>query len=61
MTDISNNSDVVKKFATGWICPVCGSGIAPWVNKCPCMNVMKITNDISEEIDWSKGTHPRER
>ena len=20
----------------GWICPVCGQGVAPWVDVCPC-------------------------
>lgn len=20
----------------GWICPVCGRGVAPWVDYCPC-------------------------
>lgn len=20
----------------GWICPVCGRGVAPWVGMCPC-------------------------
>ena len=20
----------------GWICPVCGRGVAPWMNWCPC-------------------------
>lgn len=22
----------------GWICPVCGRGLAPWVSCCPCIN-----------------------
>ena len=22
----------------GWICPVCGRGLAPWVSCCPCMS-----------------------
>lgn len=22
----------------GWICPVCGRGLAPWVSTCPCKN-----------------------
>ena len=29
----------------GWICPVCGRGVAPWVNYCPCMQNQKITYD----------------
>lgn len=28
----------------GWICPVCGRGVAPWVDVCPCRgSEMKIT------------------
>ena len=28
----------------GWICPVCGRGVAPWVNYCPCQgSELKIT------------------
>lgn len=28
----------------GWICPVCGRGLAPWVNFCPCQgSEIKIT------------------
>lgn len=32
----------------GWICPVCGRGVAPWVNYCPCQeSEMKITYGTS--------------
>lgn len=24
---------------TGWICPVCGSGVAPTLTVCPCKSV----------------------
>jgi hypothetical protein len=27
----------------GWICPVCGRGVAPWVEYCPCQSDWKIT------------------
>ena len=27
----------------GWICPVCGRGMAPWVDYCPCQSDWKIT------------------
>ena len=27
----------------GWICPVCGRGLSPWMNFCPCQSDMKIT------------------
>jgi hypothetical protein len=27
----------------GWICPVCGRGVAPWTSFCPCQSDMKIT------------------
>lgn len=23
---------------TGWICPVCGKGLAPWMSYCDCVN-----------------------
>lgn len=30
----------------GWICPVCGRGLAPWVDYCPCQeSEIKITYD----------------
>lgn len=27
----------------GWICPVCGRGVAPFVDVCPCQSDLKIT------------------
>ena len=27
----------------GWICPVCGRGLAPWVDCCPCQIDRNIT------------------
>lgn len=43
----------------GWICPVCGRGVAPWVDYCPCQgSELKITYgtstgdyDIKEYLD----------
>lgn len=32
----------------GWICPVCGRGVAPWVDVCPCQ--------INKNITWATGT-----
>ena len=31
-----------------WICPVCGRGMAPWVDYCPCQ--------IDRNITWVSGT-----
>lgn len=28
----------------GWICPVCGRGVAPWIDVCPCQNDTDVTN-----------------
>lgn len=27
----------------GWICPVCGRGVAPWVDYCPCQINRNVT------------------
>ena len=32
----------------GWICPVCGRGVAPWLDYCPCQ--------INRDITWATGT-----
>lgn len=32
----------------GWICPVCGRGMAPWASSCPCQ--------INKSITWATGT-----
>ena len=33
----------------GWICPVCGRGLAPWVDYCPCQSDWKITYGTSTD------------
>lgn len=35
----------------GWICPVCGRGVAPWVNACPCQSEWKITYGTSTYVN----------
>ena len=38
----------------GWICPVCGKGLAPWVSECPCSNAKNSTvDDISKRIYYN--------
>ena len=40
----------------GWICPVCGRGVAPWTSFCPCQgSEMKITYGTS--ISANNGIH----
>ena len=47
----------------GWICPVCGRGVAPWMSFCPCQGDWKITYgtgtggdvDLSEYQDMMDG------
>jgi predicted amidophosphoribosyltransferase len=43
----------------GWICPVCGRGLAPWVDYCPCQgSELKITYGTSTGVeqpdDWKE-------
>ena len=40
--DTSLPQDFDKK--EGWVCPVCGRGVAPWVDYCPC----KIDGNITQ-------------
>lgn len=39
----------------GWICPVCGRGVAPWVDYCPCQSDRKITygTSLGNDVDLS--------
>jgi hypothetical protein len=40
----------------GWICPVCGRGVAPWVDVCPCRQDAGVINvtTTAELVDLSK-------
>ena len=42
----------------GWICPVCGRGLAPWTSCCPCMSTREIVynSKTDEEIFSLNGT-----
>lgn len=35
----------------GWICPVCGRGLAPWTSFCPCQNDFKITYGTATSLN----------
>ena len=35
----------------GWICPVCGRGVAPWVDYCPCQIDRNITYGTSTYVN----------
>lgn len=34
---------VIDEKQHGWVCPVCGTGIAPWVPTCPCKHPKQTT------------------
>ena len=40
----------------GWICPVCGRGVAPWMSFCPCQSDADVINvtTTTESVDLSK-------
>ena len=38
-----NKEDNPNFGQQGWICPVCGRGLAPWVSVCPCNDKFEVT------------------
>lgn len=40
----------------GWICPVCGRGVAPWTSFCPCQSDWRITygTGTAGDVDLSE-------
>ena len=38
----------------GWICPVCGRGLAPWIDTCPCKNDADVTNVTTTKLEGIK-------
>jgi hypothetical protein len=38
---------VIESQQKGWICPVCGKGLAPWKESCDC--VKQITIKVNTE------------
>lgn len=39
----------------GWICPVCGRGVSPWVDYCPCQSDWKITYGTGTSLNGDDG------
>lgn len=44
----------------GWVCKVCGGGVAPGVERCPCMpmNPFKIPPYNPPDIPWQPAPNP---
>jgi hypothetical protein len=40
--------------AMGWRCPICGGGVAPWAQRCPCMPepVPNVTSAPTNKMEW---------
>ena len=34
----------------GWICPVCGKGLAPWLSICPCQT-LEVKTETTFQFD----------
>ena len=32
-------------MSEGWICPICGRALAPWVSECPCYLTKTVTSN----------------
>lgn len=58
------NYEVTEKDAfsngnTGWICPVCGRGLAPWTSECSCVdrrqiNATTTTDTVPKLMDYAR-------
>lgn len=35
----------------GWVCPLCGRGVSPWIDFCPCKSDLKITYGAGTEYE----------
>lgn len=46
VNDNEENATEEQLGLTGWICPVCGAGISPYITRCPCTQ--------EYVIDWPK-------
>ena len=59
LVDRSSNCDIPMPQGfgkqEGWICPVCGRGVAPWIDVCPCQRDAKITYGTSTGVDKPDG------
>lgn len=43
VTEAPSKSETINPpKMTGWICPVCGRGLSPWISACPCKDYPKM-------------------
>lgn len=42
-TSTSKSFTINPPIKTGWVCPICGAGLAPWVQRCPCQDKWEVT------------------
>lgn len=42
---------IINYGSTGWICPICGKGVSPWRDNCPCKD-MTYEAYFSTDTNW---------
>ena len=46
---IPNDDMVPDVKMMGWVCPVCGSGLSPYVSICPCQTKWEVTCGVDHD------------